>query len=191
MLKCLGAVQKRFEKSAVIYHAGDIAHAFGLVLSGRVQVENDDFWGNKSVLASIEAGDTFAETYAFLPQEPMMLNVVAAEASDVLFLNAEQVIQICPDSCPHHWHAPICAICTVVSAQKNLMLSRRIFHTAPKTIRGRVLSYLSFQAAHCGSRAFEIPFNRQQLADYLSVDRSALSNELSKLQREGLPDSNP
>ena len=94
MLKCLGAVQKRFEKSAVIYHAGDIAHAFGLVLSGRVQVENDDFWGNKSVLASIEAGDTFAETYAFLPQEPMMVNVVAAEASDVLFLNAEQVIQI-------------------------------------------------------------------------------------------------
>ena len=184
MLKCLGAVQKRFEKSAVSYHAGDIAHAFGLVLSGRVQVENDDFWGNKSVLASIEAGDTFAETYAFLPQEPMMVNVVAAEASDVLFLNAEQVIQICPDSCPHH--GMLVRNLLMVSAQKNLMLSRRIFHTAPKTIRGRVLSYLSFQAAHCGSRAFEIPFNRQQLADYLSVDRSALSNELSKMQREGL-----
>ena len=168
----------------MIYHAGDIAHAFGLVLSGRVQVENDDFWGNKSVLASIEAGDTFAETYAFLPQEPMMVNVVAAEASDVLFLNAEQVIQICPDSCPHH--GMLVRNLLMVSAQKNLMLSRRIFHTAPKTIRGRVLSYLSFQAAHCGSRAFEIPFNRQQLADYLSVDRSALSNELSKMQREGL-----
>mgnify|MGYP000202421004 FL=1 len=142
------------------------------------------FGGNKSVLASIEAGDTFAETYAFLPQEPMMVNVVAAEASDVLFLNAEQVIQICPDACPHH--GMLVRNLLMVSAQKNLMLSRRIFHTAPKTIRGRVLSYLSFQAAHCGSRAFEIPFNRQQLADYLSVDRSALSNELSKMQREGL-----
>ena len=108
----------------------------------------------------------------------------AAEASDVLFLNAEQVIQICPDSCPHH--GMLVRNLLMVSAQKNLMLSRRIFHTAPKTIRGRVLSYLSFQAAHCGSRAFEIPFNRQQLADYLSVDRSALSNELSKMQREGL-----
>ena len=88
-----------------------------------------------------------------------------------LLYTSEQVIQICPDSCPHH--GMLVRNLLMVSAQKNLMLSRRIFHTAPKTIRGRVLSYLSFQAAHCGSRAFEIPFNRQQLADYLSVDRSA------------------
>lgn len=184
MLECLGAEQKRFEKSAVIYRAGDIVRAIGLVLSGRVQVENDDFWGNKSVLASIGVGETFAETYAFLPQEPMLVNVVAAEACDVLFLNAEQVIQTCPDACPYH--SMLVRNLLMVSAQKNLELSRRSFHTAPKTIRGRVLSYLSFQAAHCGSQAFSIPFNRQQLADYLSVDRSALSNELGKMQREGL-----
>ena len=73
-----------------------------------------------------------------------------------------------------------------LSAQKNLNLSRKIFHTSPKTIRGRLLSYLSYQSMRSGSSSFTIPFNRQQLADYLNVDRSALSNELSKMQRDGL-----
>lgn len=184
MLDCLGAEQKYFQKSAVIYHTGDAVRSIGMVLSGRVQIENDDFWGNKSVLASIGPGEVFAETYAFLPEEPMMVSVVAAEASEVLFLNAGKIIRSCPGSCPYH--SMLIRNLLTVSAQKNLDLSRRIFHTSSKSIRGRVLSYLSFQAAHCGSREFSIPFNRQQLADYLSVDRSALSNELSKMQRDGL-----
>lgn len=184
MLICLGTEQKYFEKGAVIYHAGDLVSSMGLVLSGRVHIENDDLWGNKSVLDSIEPGRVFAETYACVPTEPLMVNVVAAEPSDILFLNVGRILKTCPTACPHH--SRLIRNLLTLTAQKNLNLSRRIFHTASKSIRGRLLSYLSFQAVLHESREFTIPFNRQQLADYLSVDRSALSNELGKMQREGL-----
>ena len=184
MLECLGTEQKSFEKGTVLYHAGDLVQSMGLVLSGRVQIENDDLWGNKSVLDSIGPGRVFAETYACVPKEPLMVNVVAAEASDILFLNIGRILKTCPAACSHH--SRLIRNLLTLTAQKNLNLSRRIFHTSSKSIRGRLLSYLSFQAAVHENREFTIPFNRQQLADYLSVDRSALSNELGKMQREGL-----
>ena len=93
-------------------------------------------------------------------------------------------MQTCPGAC--EYHGRLIRNLLTISAQKNLILSRRIFHTSPKSIRGRLLSYLSFQASSQGSSEFTIPFNRQQLADYLSVDRSALSNELGKMQKDGL-----
>lgn len=113
-----------------------------------------------------------------------MVDVVAAEESQVLFLNVERVLQVCPHTCAHH--SKLIRNLLLLSAQKNLNLSRKIFHTASKTIRGRLLSYLSYQARRSGSPSFTVPFNRQQLADYLNVERSALSNELSKMQRDGL-----
>ena len=114
----------------------------------------------------------------------VMISVVAAEACDILFLDVGRMLQVCPNSCG--FHNKLIRNLLSIASQKNLTLSRRIFHTSSKTIRGRLLSYLSFQSVKHGSREFEIPFNRQQLADYLSVDRSAMSNELSKMQREGL-----
>lgn len=184
MLKCLNAGEKAFSKGETIYHTGDAVTALGMVLSGRVLIENDDLWGNTSILDSAGPGQIFAETYACLPGERLMINVVAAEASNILFLNVSQLLQVCPHACTYHTR--IISNLLSISAQKNLNLSRRIFHTAPKSIRGRLLSYLSHEAVRNGSRDFTIPFNRQQLANYLSVDRSALSNELSKMQREGL-----
>lgn len=184
MLDRLGAKQRHFSKGDIIFQAGDVIRSLGLVLSGHVNIENDDIWGNKSILDNIGPGQVFAETYACIPGEPMMVSVVASEAVDVLFFNVGQGIQNSSGENPG-WGRFIQNL-LAVSAQKNLNLSRRIFHTAPKSIRGRLLSYLSYQAARQGSLQFTIPFNRQQLADYLSVDRSAMSNELSKMQREGL-----
>ena len=184
MLECLGTEQRRFVKGEVIYCAGDTVQSMGMVLSGSVQIENDDIWGNKSILDRLGPGQVFAETYACLPGEPLMVSVVAVESSDVLFFHIGRLLQTCPHSCAHH--VKLIRNLLAVSAQKNLNLSRRIFHTSSKSIRGRLLSYLSFQAARQNSYEFFIPFNRQQLADYLSVDRSALSNELSKMQKEGL-----
>lgn len=184
MLHCLEAEEKFYEKGSTILHAGNPVSFLGLVLSGRISVENDDPWGNKSILDSVGPGFVFAETYACIPGEPLMVNVVASEASAVLFLKAGRIFTTCPLACPHH-HLLIRNL-LAISAQKNLNLSRRIFHTSSKSIRGRLLSYLSFQASRNQSRDFTIPFNRQQLADYLSVDRSALSAELSKMQKEGL-----
>lgn len=184
MLDCLSAEKRQYQRGDVIYHAGDVITSMGLVLSGSVSIENNDVWGNTSILDNVGTGQVFAETYACVPGEPLMIRVVAAEATEVLFLNTNRILNMCSNACG--FHNKLIRNLLAISAQKNLNLSRRIFHTSSKSIRGRLLSYLSFQAVRQGSREFDIPFNRQQLADYLSVDRSAMSNELSKMQKEGL-----
>lgn len=184
MLQCLGYTTKQYEKGTVIYQAGEITSAMGLILSGSVIVECCDLWGNNSVLGVMEAGQLFSETYACIPGEPLMVNVTACEKSEIIFLDTARLLTTCPNSCAHH--NKLIQNLLKIFAQKNLALSRRVMHTSAKSIRGRLLSYLSEQAKKKGGYCFSIPFNRQQLADYLSVDRSALSNELSKMQRDGL-----
>lgn len=184
MLACLQAQTKTYARGETILHAGDTVTAVGLVLSGSVSIEQDDAWGNKSILDHVHPGQLFAETYACLPGEVLMINAVAAQPCEVLFLETSRMLHICSNAC--EFHNKLVRNLLTIASGKNLALSRRIFHTSSKSIRGRLLSYLSFQAAQSGSREFDIPFNRQQLADYLSVDRSALSNELGKMQREGL-----
>lgn len=184
MLSCLNGETRRFPRGGIIYHAGDVIHSVGLVLSGRVSIESDDVWGNKSILDHIDPGQVFAETYACVPGEPLMISAVAAEPSEILFLDVGRVLHVCSNACV--FHEKLVRNLLTITSRKNLNLSRRIFHTSAKSIRGRLLSYLSYQSQQQGSLTFDIPFNRQQLADYLSVDRSALSNELSKMQRDGL-----
>lgn len=178
------ARQKRYKKGGIVYRTGDTIQEMGLILSGRVSIESDDMWGNRSVLDSVGPGQVFAETYACLPGEPLMVNAVAAEGAEILFLHAGRLFQT---ACRMGRHGEeLIRNLLSVTARKNLTLSRRIFHTSPKSIRGRLLSYLSCEAARQKSREFTIPFDRQQLADYLSVDRSALSHELGRMQKDGL-----
>lgn len=184
MLTCLGSVRKKYEKGDVVYHMGECVQHMGLVLSGGVTIESDDIWGNRSILGRADTGQLFAETYACIPGEPLLVNVVAVEKSEILFLDALRLLTTCPNVCTHH--NQLIRNLLLISSQKNLGLSRRILHTSSKSIRGRLLSYLSEQVKKNGSYQFTIPFNRQQLADYLSVDRSAMSNELSKMQSEGI-----
>lgn len=184
MLDCLDATERGYAKGEQIYHSGDYVTDLGMVLSGSVLIQTDDLWGNTTVLDRIGPGQIFAETYACVPGEPLMVDVVAAEGTQVLFLNVERVLRVCSHTCAHH--SKLIRNLLLLSAQKNLNLSRKIFYTSSKTIRGRLLSYLSYQARRNGTPSFTIPFNRQQLADYLNVERSALSNELSKMQRDGL-----
>lgn len=184
MMSCLQAFTKSYPRGTIIHHAGNAIHSVGMVLSGSVSIESDDIWGNKSILDRVAPGQIFAENYACLPNELLMVNVVAVESTEILFLNTEKMFTVCSNTCM--FHSKLVRNMLSISAQKSLNLSRRIMHTSSKSIRGRLLSYLSFQATKHGSLEFEIPFNRQQLADYLSVDRSAMSNELSKMQRDGL-----
>ena len=176
---CLRA--KSYPRHAVIFHAGEQVHALGVVLRGTVHIENLDLWGSKSILSSISAGQAFAETYA-LCGDVMMVDAVAAEECEVLFVN----ISAFSGGAPGTVHEKLLRNLLTVSMRKNLSLSQRIFCTTPKTVRGRLLTYFSAQAARSGSLQFEIPFNRQQLADYLNLDRSALSKELCKMRDEGL-----
>lgn len=176
-LKELGAYTRRYEKDEQILRPGEPAAYMGLVLSGSVHIESCDVWGGRSLLGRAGPGELFAETYACLPDQPMLVGAAAAERSEILFLSGRRLLNGGP---------VLTRNLLQISMRKNLGLSRRIFHTAPKTIRGRLLSYLSEQARLNGSDRFTIPFDRRQLADYLGVERSALSAALSRLRAEGV-----
>lgn len=184
ILPCLLSEERTYQKGEFIYRIGDQIHSIGILLSGKISIENDDFWGNKTILNMITPGNVFAETYASIPGEQLMVNIVAIENSQVLYLDMVHLLSVCGQSCSYH--NKLIRNLLSISAQKNMNLSRRSLHTAAKTIRARLLSYLSYEATRNGSYEFDIPFNRQQLADYLNLDRSALSNELSKMTRDGL-----
>ena len=184
MLGCLLAKECTYKKGEILFPEGSPTEQIGVVLIGSVIIELGDVWGNNSVLSSIGPGGIFAETYACIPGEPLMVNVTAAEDTEALLLNIRRVLEPCSKVCPYHVRLVrnLLALC----AGKNLQLSRRVLHTGPKSIRKRLLSYFSECIKRTGSYSFDIPYNRQQLADYLSVERSALSNELSIMQRDGL-----
>lgn len=184
MLGCLAARERHYKAGARIHRMGDVITTAGVVLEGSVRIESVDRWGNVSVLGVKTAGEMFGEAYAAVPDEPLMVDVVAAEDTAVLFLNLAKMLTTCTHACPHH--ARVSASVTAIIARQSLNLSRRILHVAPKTIRGKVLAYLSDIAERTGENEFDIPFDRQQLADYLGVDRSALSAELSRMQKAGL-----
>ena len=172
-----------YEKNERIFHMGDQIRELGVLLSGCIHIENHDLWGNKSILSQIDPGEIFAETYA-LCQEPMMVDVTAVESCEVLFLDVRLLQN--PSYQSASWHGRLLSNLLQVSMQKNLLLSNRIFCTSPKTIRSRMLTYFSRLSVKYGSSTIQIPFNRQQLADYLNLDRSALSKELGKMQQDGL-----
>ena len=184
MLGCMEARERRFSRGAYIHRMGDIIRTVGLVVDGSVRIESVDAWGDVSVMGMVEPGGMFGEAYAAVPDEPLMVDVVAAQDCTIVFLSLSKVLSTCSRACPHHSRAS--ANMTAIIARHSLALSRRIFHVAPKTIRGKVLAYLSDVSERAGSREFDIPYNRQQLADYLGVDRSALSAELSRMQKMGL-----
>lgn len=155
----------------------------GLVLSGSVRIEHMDLWGNKTILDIIFACGIFAESYACIPNEPMMVDAVANEDCDILFINVPKLFTPCSACVSQN---RLIHNLVIISAEKNLQLSRRSLHTSPKTIRGRLSSYFSQQVSAQKSNKIIIPFDRQQLADYLNLDRSALSKELGKMRNDGL-----
>ena len=159
--------EKKYKKNSFIFRAGDIVHEIGIVLEGSINIEMIDMWDNKSILSNIDVGQIFAESYA-LCNEPMMVDAVATKDSTILMLNMRQIFA--PINNSASWYNTFTYNLLVLSTRKNLTLSTRIFCTSSKSVRGRVLTYLS----------------NQQMADYLNLDRSALSKELGKMQDEGI-----
>lgn len=172
-----------YKKKDVIFNNGDTVTDIGLVLSGSIQIEHTDFFGNKSILAIVEKGGVFAEAYACTQSEPLMIDVTANNDCDILFINVSKLFEACPKCDSNH---RLIQNLVLIGAQKNLQLSKHSIHTTPKTIRGRLMSYFSEQITAQGNNKITIPFDRQQLADYLNLDRSALSKELIKMKKDGL-----
>ena len=172
-----------FEKGETVFHAGDATGEFCVLLFGEVHVESIDLWGNRVILHSIPAGHAFAETYA-LCGVPMMADVIAVQPSRVLFIRLAALLDEANSAQP--WYPKLLRNLTLLFARKNLAWSGRVFCLSAKGIRSRVMMYLSAQAAQAGSTEFSIPFDRQQLADYLNVERSALPKELGRMRNEGI-----
>ena len=183
-LQVLEAHEKRYEKGETLLTAGSVTERMGLVLEGSVTIESNDAWGNRTIISHVGCGQVFAETYALLENEPMLVDVTASEDCRILFLRSGRIQSL--KNSPNPWALKYITNLLTISMHKNLILSGRSFHTAPKTIRGRVMAYLNSVSLQRRSREFDIPFDRQQLADYLNLERSALSKELGKMQKEGL-----
>lgn len=183
-LKELSAFEKTYLRDEAILHAGDTTDIMGLVLEGSVRIESNDIWGNRTILSHVGPGQVFAETYAMLEDETLLVDAVANQNCRVLMLDVSKLRS--PAMVTAEWESQLISNILNLSMRKNLMLSGRSFHTSPKTIRGRVMSYLSSMSIQEGADEFDIPFDRQQLADYLNTERTALSKELAKMQRDGI-----
>ncbi len=184
LLNCLKPQKRHYKKGETILAEGAVTENIGIVLTGLAIIARDDIWGNTSILGNVAPGSAFAEVYACIPGQPLLINVSAAEDTTVLFINADRILSSCSSACP--FHTRLARNLLTVCAHKSLHLSQKILHTSPKSIRSRLMSYFSECATSAGSDSFDISYNRQQMADYLNVDRSAMCSELSKMQREGL-----
>lgn len=194
LLDFLEARRERYAKDSLIFHMGDTTERMGIVLSGGVNILRTDLWGRQSILDHVSPGEVFGETYACLGGEPLMVDAAAAGETEILFLRIRKLMTEDPGSERKAKETPsgenarrrLLQNMLYVMTGKNLNLARKINHITPRSIRGRIESYLSGEALRRKSVEFDIPFNRQQMADYLLVDRSALSAELSRMQEEGL-----
>lgn len=184
MLKCLSARLKHYKKEEFIIRSGDYIRSVGMMLSGTALIIQEDFWGKRTIISEVLPGTIFAETYACLPTLPIEMSVISDSECDVLFLDFNKILHVCTSSCTFHTRLIQNFLSSI--ARRNMVLTKKMQHMSKKTIREKLLSYLSAESLKSNSSTFDIPFNRQQLADYLSIDRSALSNELSKLQEEGI-----
>lgn len=181
---CLEARKQTYRKEEYILREGEQTKVLGLVLSGSVLIVQEDVWGGRNVLSVLGPGQCFAEVFACVPGSVLNVSVEAKEDTTILFLNVGRILSICPDGCS--FHAQLIQNLLIDMAQKNRKLSEKITHMAKRSTREKLLSYLSEQAVKNKSSEFEIPYNRQQLADYLGVDRSGLSVQLCRLRDEGM-----
>jgi CRP-like cAMP-binding protein len=188
LLPCLNARERSYQKGEIIFLAGDVAEAIGLVLEGVVHIVKEDFFGNRTIVAHAEAGELFAEAFSCTEDRRLEVSAVAATACKILLIDYHHVVTTCPMSCA--FHSRLIRNMMRILALGNIQLNRKIEHTSKRTTREKLLSYLSEQAKRNQNPRFDIPFNRQELADYLCVERSAMSAELGRMRDEGLLDFN-
>ena len=184
LLGCMQARVISVTKGSPVFLEGDPAGFMGVVLSGAVQIVRDDYYGNRSMLAHAETGQLFGETYACSNTEKMPVSGYAVRDCEILWLSCRKMLTVCSNAC--RFHNQIVTNLLQVVAEKNRELSQKIRFMSQKTTREKLMAYLSDQAKKAGSASFTIPFDRQALADYLGVERSAMSAELSKLRDGGI-----
>lgn len=187
MLVCLGARVESFDKKYTIIAEGNPAKYIGIVLSGSVQIIRIDYYGNRSILSEIGVSEVFAEAFACAEVPSIPVTVIANEPCDIMLIDCGHILHTCSNNCGFHQQLIFNLMKDL--ATKTIMFHQKIEITSKRSTREKLLTYLMFQAQKAGKNRFQIPFDRQELADYLEVDRSGLSAEISKLRKEGVLES--
>ncbi len=184
LLSCLSARLCTYKKGEYVLRQGEHLSDIIVLVDGNLHIQKDDYWGNRSILGQISVGEMFGEAYV-TPESGAVLNdVVALEDSVVVYFDVKKIITTCSSAC--RFHATVVQNMFFAISEKNRKLVQKLAHMSKRSTREKLISYLSEEAKRKNSSSFTIPFNRQQLADFLSVDRSAMSNELCKMRDEGL-----
>ena len=184
MLTCLDAKLSTYKKGEYVLHQGEHLNDIVILVKGSLHIQHDDYWGNRSILGQLSVGDMFGEAYVAPESGPLLNDVVAVEDSVTIFFNVNRMITTCSTAC--RFHSMVVQNLFFAISEKNRKLVQKLGHMSKRSTREKLISYLSEEAQKHNSSTFTIPFNRQQLADFLSVDRSAMSNELCKLRKQGL-----
>lgn len=184
MLGCFNASVKTYSKKETIIAEGEAAKYIGILLNGSAQIINIDYFGNRSIVSNIESSEMFGESFACAEVGTTPISVVANEDCEVLLIDCNRIMHPCSNGC--NFHQQIIFNLMKIMAVKNIMFHQKIEITSKRSTREKLLTYLTIQAKKCGSNSFDIPFDRQELADYLQVDRSGLSAEISKMRNEGI-----
>lgn len=187
MLGCLGARVAVFDKKYTIMGLGHPAKFIGIMLSGSARVVRVDYYGNRSILSNIQAGEVFGESFACAQVQDMPVSVIANGPCEVMLIDSSHILHTCKNNCAFHNRLIFNLMKDL--ALKNLQFHKKIEITSKRTTREKLITYLFLQAQSAGSNSFVIPFDRQELADYLEVDRSGLSAEISRLRAEGVLES--
>jgi len=188
LFNCLSAKITNYGANAAIFSEGDTAEFVGIVLSGEVQVVKDDFYGNRNILAFISEGQLFGEAFACADVSILPVSVLATSECTIMLINYRKILTTCSNCCT--FHSKLIFNMLRVVANKNVILNQKIEFISKRTTKEKLMVYLASEAKKTGNNSFSIPFSRQELADYLYVDRSAMSNELSKLRNEGVLEFN-
>ena len=181
---CIAARERVITRGTFVFRAGERVRFVYLILSGRMHIIDEDFFGNQSIVETMNCGTLFGEAYVLSLKEKQLVSVIAAEKSVVLEIDPARLFEICPHGCP--CHAQLIRNTLFILSEKIVRITEKMRHIMRRTIRQKLLSYLSDCAQHENSNSFFIPYSRQQLADFLCIDRSALSHELSRLQTLGV-----
>lgn len=188
MLHCLGAEVESFDKKDIVFAEGSEARQIGVMLSGEAESVSYDYYGNRSIINQISESDLFAEAFACAESKSLPVSIEAVNRSEVMLINCSHILHTCSNNCSFHQQMIYNLMKDL--AQKTILFHRRIEVTSKRSTRDKLLAYLEIVSKEKNSRSFDVPFDRQELADYLEVDRSGLSAEISKLRKEGVLKSN-
>ena len=183
-MECFHARVRKYEKEEMIIRQGDIISNIYLIIDGGVNIEKDSYWGRRIIISRLGKNQNLALSFVGSKNVESSVDAITVEDTLVLILSYEKCTSMCQNACTRH-KVLINNLFQILS-KENIELIQKIENVSQKTIRDKVLTFLSNEAQKNHSNRFDIEFNRQDLADYLNVDRSAMSFELSKLQKEGL-----